>query len=48
MPIWFHVTTPLTKSQLLYAIETTFVKQASNRMKPHGKFLTNKAISVPI
>jgi hypothetical protein len=23
-PIWFHVTTPLTKSQLLYAIETTF------------------------
>jgi len=23
-PIWFHVTTPLTKSELLYAIETTF------------------------
>ena len=23
MPIWFHVTTPLTKSELLYAIETT-------------------------
>jgi len=24
-PIWFHVGTPLTKSELLYAIETTFV-----------------------
>jgi hypothetical protein len=24
MPIWFHVTTPLTKSELLYAIETAF------------------------
>jgi hypothetical protein len=24
MPIWFHVTTPLSKSELLYAIETTF------------------------
>lgn len=24
MPIWFHVTTPLTRSELLYAIETTF------------------------
>jgi hypothetical protein len=23
-PIWFHVETPLTKSELLYAIETTF------------------------
>ena len=23
-PIWFHVTTPLSKSELLYAIETTF------------------------
>jgi len=23
-PIWFHVRTPLTKSELLYAIETTF------------------------
>jgi len=23
-PIWFHVSTPLTKSELLYAIETTF------------------------
>jgi hypothetical protein len=24
MPIWFHVTTPLSKTELLYAIETTF------------------------
>jgi hypothetical protein len=24
LPIWFHVQTPLTKSELLYAIETTF------------------------
>jgi hypothetical protein len=24
LPIWFHVETPLTKSELLYAIETTF------------------------
>ncbi len=24
MPIWFHVETPLTKSELMYAIETTF------------------------
>jgi hypothetical protein len=23
-PIWFHVTKPLSKSELLYAIETTF------------------------
>jgi hypothetical protein len=24
MPIWFHVTTPVSKSELVYAIETTF------------------------
>jgi hypothetical protein len=24
MPIWFHIETPLSKSELLYAIETTF------------------------
>jgi hypothetical protein len=25
LPVWFHVETPLTRSELLYAIETTFV-----------------------
>lgn len=25
LPIWFHVDTPLTKGELLYAIETTFI-----------------------
>ena len=24
LPIWFHVETPLSKAELLYAIETTF------------------------
>ena len=24
MPIWFYINTPLTKAELLYAIETTF------------------------
>ena len=24
MPIWFHIDTPLSKSELMYAIETTF------------------------
>lgn len=25
LPVWFHIETPLTRSELLYAIETTFV-----------------------